>query len=264
MKKEKAKIIHNISELNLCDKFDRIYFGDEFCENKMPTLDDLKFLQKNVIDKNITVVFSYISQANFKKIPVLIKFISKNSLKFDEIVFNDWGVFYFIRENYPKLKLVLGRLLTKQKTDPFANDIILNKQGIVSSKQKVFVPKKIPGDTFEYFSQSLINSLIFQKFMLKNNILRIELDNLNWDMNIKLPKDIKTSVYFPYTKISTTRYCGQLNMLKNNCFKQCEKSNIILKKYRTKFNYIIKGNAVFFKNNKISNTILADRIVYND
>lgn len=264
MKIEKAKLIHNISELNLCDNFDRIYFGDEFCENKIPTLGDLKFLQKNIIDKKITVVFSYISQVNFKKILPLLKFIYKNNLTFDEVVFNDWGVFYFIRQHYPKLKLVLGRLLTKQKTDPFANDIILNKQEIVSSKQKVFVPKKISGDTFEYFSQSLVNSLIFQKFMIKNNILRVELDNLNWNMDVKLPKDIKISIYFPYIKISTTKYCGQLNMLKDNCSKQCEKSNIILKKYRTKFNYIIKGNAVFYKNIKISNTILADRIVYND
>jgi len=264
MKIEKAKLIHNISELNLCDKFDRIYFGDEFCENKMPNLGNLKFLEKNVVDKKITVVFPYITQSNLKKIQALIRFISENSLKFDEILFNDWGIFYFIRENYPKLKLVLGRLLTKQKTDPFANDIILNKQEMVSSKQKVFVPKKISGDTFEYFSQSLINSLIFQKFMIKNNIVRVELDNLNWDMNIKLPKDVKASIYFPYTKISTTRYCGQLNMLKNNCSKQCEKSNIVLKKYRTKFSYVIKGNVVFFRNTKVSNINLADRIVYND
>jgi hypothetical protein len=264
MKKEKAKLIHNISDLNLCDKFDRIYFGDEFCENKMPNLYNLKFLQRNIINKKITVVFPYITQSNFKKISGMVKFISKNGLKFDEIAFNDWGIFYFIRQHYPNLKLVLGRLLTKQKTDPFANDIILNQQEIVSSKQKVFVPKKISADTLEYFSQSLINSLTFQKFMVENNIIRVELDNLNWDMNIKLPKDIKISIYFPYIKISTTRYCGQLNMLKNNCSKQCEKSNIILKKYRTKFNYIIKGNAVFFKNTKISNAILADRIVYND
>lgn len=264
MKIEKAKLIHNISDLNLCDKFDRIYFGDEFCENKMPTLNNLKFLQKNISDKKITVIFPYVTQSNFKKILPLLKFISKNSLKFDEIVFNDWGIFYFIRQHYPKLKLVLGRLLTKQKTDPFANDIILNRQEIVSSKQKVFVPKKISAETFEYFSQSLINSLIFQKFMIKNNILRVELDNLNWDMNIKLPKNIKVSIYFPYIKISTTRYCGQLNMLKNNCSKQCEKSEVILKKYRTKFSYVIKGNAVFYKNIKISNTILTDRIVYND
>lgn len=264
MKKEKAKLIHNISELNLCDKFDRIYFGDEFCENKMPTLDNLNFLQKNISDKKITLVFPYITQSNFKKIPELMKFISKNGLKFDEIVFNDWGIFYFIRENYPKLKLVLGRLLTKQKTDPFANDIILNQQEIVSLKQKVFVPKKTSSDTSEYFSRTLINSAVLQRFMLKNNIVRVELDNLNWAMNIRLPKKIRVSVYFPYVKISTTRYCGQLNMLKNNCSRQCEKSVVTLKKYRTKFNYIIKGNAVFFKNMCMTNISFADRIVYND
>lgn len=264
MKIEKAKLIHNISKLNLCGKFDRIYFGDEFCENKMPSLKDLKFLQKNITGKKITVVFSYISQSNFKKILPLLKFIYEHNLTFDEVVFNDWGFFYFLRKHYPGIKLVLGRLLTKQKTDPFARDIILNKQKIVSSKQKVFVPKKISEDTFEYFSQSLINSLIFQKFMIKNNIIRVELDNLSWNMDIKLPKNIKTSVYFPYIKISTTKYCGQLNMIKNNCSKQCEKSDIILKKYRTKFNYIIKGNTVFYKNTKISNIDFADRVVYND
>lgn len=264
MKKEKAKIISSVSKIGLCSKFERIYFGDEFCQYKIPSLKDLNYLKRNSNGKKISLVFPYISEYYFHKIEKLLKFICANNAIFDEIVFNDWGFFYYIRKNYPALKLVMGRLLTKQKTDPFAKDIITNMQKPGALKQKVFIPKKVPKETLEYFGSIPVNSQIFHKFMIENNIVRIESDNLNWDMNVNLRKKIKISVYFPYVKISTTRYCGQLNMLKNNCIRQCEKSAVTLKKYRTKFNYIIKGNAVFFKNAKNSNMFFADRIVYND
>jgi len=264
MKKEKAKIINSVSQLDLCRGFERIYFGDEFCEYKMPSVEDLAVLKNKAHGKKITAVFPYIPQSSFKKIIKPLDFIAKNAQIFDEIVFNDWGFFYYIRENYPDLKLAIGRLLTKQKTDPFARDIILNRQKAASLKHKVFIPKKVPFETLDYFGQNAANSSIFHKFMKKNNIIRVELDALAWKSEIKLPPYIKSSIYYPYAKISTTRYCGQLNMVEKNCLKQCEKNIISLKKYRTKFSYIIKGNAIFFKNEKSAVKNQSDRIVYND
>jgi hypothetical protein len=200
----------------------------------------------------------------------MLRFINENSNIFCEIVFNDWGLFYFIRKNYSNIKLVLGRLLTKQKTDPFANYIVYSKQTISSSKSNIFVPKQISCETKEYFSQTLINSKIFQNFMIENNIVRVEIDNVNWNMKIKLPKQIRASIYYPYVKITTTRHCSFLNMINSNkCKKQCEKGNITLNKYRVAYNYVIRGNSVNYKNTNlpynqelVNNCI--DRIVLND
>ncbi len=106
--------------------------------------------------------------------------------------------------------------------------------------------------------------------MIKNNIVRVELDNVNWNMEIKLPKQIKASIYYPYVKVTTTRHCSFLNMINSNkCKKQCEKGNITLNKYRVSYNYVIKGNSVNYKNkilpnNKVLENNFIDRIVLND
>lgn len=269
MKIEKVKMINDTANLGACEGYERIYFGDEFCQLKMPEIKDLKFLISKSSVKKISVVLPYLTDKYFGRAKKLAAFISKNSFVFDEIVFNDWGFFYFIRKNYPEMKLALGRLLTKQKTDPFAAEIITNKQKITASRHNIFVPKKISAEAVEYFGETLVNSKIFQKFMVQNNISRIEIDNVNWDINVKLPNNIKASVYYPYVKISTTRFCGYLNMLGENCSKQCRKFSIELKKYRSQYHYIINGNAVVFRNDNLPETKqmqknCIDRIVFNE
>lgn len=265
MKIEKIKLVDNIKLIDKYKIYKRIYLGSEFCEKKLFTIQDLKIIVKKNYKQKVTLVFPYLTQPYLDKVKVMFKFIDLHKDIFDEIVFNDWGLFYFIRKNYTNIKLVLGRLLTKQKTDPFAYEIVYSKQRISSSKNNVFIPKQVAKTTKEYFSQTLINSKIFKKFMISNNIFRVELDNVNWKINIKLPKKIKVSIYYPYVKITTTRHCAYLNMLKQ-CEKQCEKKNVKLKKYRVPYEYIIRGNSVNYKNIDTTNikNINVDRIVINE
>ena len=113
MKKEKAKIISSDSKIGLCAKFERIYFGDEFCQYKILSLKDLNYLKRNSNGRKVTVVLPYIAESYFHKIEKLLKFINANNAIFDEIVFNDWGFFYYIRKNYPDLiRHVLADCLT--------------------------------------------------------------------------------------------------------------------------------------------------------
>ncbi len=270
MEPEKINFIDDIIFFDKYKRYKRVYFGSEFCEKKLFTLTDLKDIVSKKYKQKVTLVFPYLTQKYFDKVKCMASFINFHSDTFDEIVFNDWGLFYFIRKNYPDMKLVLGRLLTKQKTDPFFYNVISNKQGISFLQNNVFVPKKVTKETRRYFSQTLINSKIFQKFLVRNNIVRVELDNVNWEMEINLPKRIKASIYYPYVKITTTRFCNYLNMLKNkDCEKHCNKLTMELNKYRVPYNYVIRGNTVNYKNkilhnNKelIKNNI--DRIIINE
>lgn len=265
---EKIKFISNIKLLDKYKNKKHIYLGSEFCEKKLFTLKDLKNIVSKNTEQKITLVFPYLTQPYLDKIKKMLDFVNKNNNIFCEIVFNDWGLFYCIRKNYPNIKLVLGRLLTKQKTDPVAYDIVYSKQTVSSSQNNIFIPKQISQETKEYFAQTLINSKIFQKFMISNNIIRVELDNVNWKMYIKLPKKIRASVYYPYVKITTTRHCNFLNMF-DKCKKQCEIQQIKLNKYRVDYNYIIRGNSINYKNINIPDTKeleknCIDRIVLND
>ncbi len=267
---KKIRFTDNIKFLDKYAKFVHVYLGSEFCEKKLFTLKDLKTVIARKSKQKITLVFPYLTQNYLDKVKKMFDFINLNSDTFCEIVFNDWGLFYYIRKNYPDIKLVLGRLLTKQKTDPVVYDIVYLKQNILKSKNNIIIPKQIPRETKEYFAQTLINSEIFQQFMIKNNIIRVELDNVNWDTKIKLPKQIKASIYYPYVKVTTTRFCNFLNMTDGNkCKKQCKKHNIKLKKYIVDYNYVIKGNSLNYKNTnlpeyeKLKNNCI-DRIVFND
>lgn len=267
---EKIKFINNTNSINKYNKDKHIYLGSETCERKLFCLNDLKKIVLKNKKQKITLVFPYLTPQYFDKVKEMFSFINLHTDIFCEIVFNDWGLFYFIRKNYPDMKLCLGRLLHKQKTDPYFHDIINNKKQISYSKDNIFIPKKITKETKYYFSQFFANSKIFQKFMLENNIIRIEIDNVNWKINLKLPKTIKASIYFPYVHITTTRFCTYLNMLKNkDCKRHCEKFNVELTKYRIPYNYIIRGNAVNYKNTilptrkeLIKNNI--DRIIINE
>lgn len=266
MKKEKIKFVDDIKLLNKYKGEKHIYLGSEFCEKKLFDLNDLKNIVAKKNKKKITLVFPYLTQKYLDKVKDMFELISVNSNIFCEIVFNDWGLFYYIRNNYPDIKLVLGRLLTKQKTDPFAYSAVYSKQPVSSSKNNVFIAKQVAKETKEYFSQTLINSKIFQKFMIKNNIIRVELDNINWKININLPKQIKASIYYPYVKITTTRHCNFLNMLDNKiCQKHCKTSEIKLKKYKVSYEYIIKGNTVNYKNVDTANikNNYIDRVIIN-
>ncbi len=267
MRIEKIKLVNGALCAAESRKDRRIYFGDEFCQNKMPSVKDLRVLLKNGRGK-VTLVFPYITQSRFKDAAAALKFARENCSVFDEIVFNDWGMFFYIRENYPGAKLVLGRLLTKQKTDPFAEEIIANRQKAVF-KNNVFVPKKVSSSAAEYFGETFINSEIFHGFMSDNNIVRVELDNLAWNMKVRLPSGVKASLYYPYVKISTTRFCGYLNMSEKDCAKRCLREEIKLAKYRTSYDYVVKANAVFYKNRKLPPAKLlaancVDRIILND
>ena len=75
----------------------------EFCERLLPSPSQLKkalsFARENDLD--FTMVTPYVTNSGLKKVENLIILLSELNPD-SEIVFNDWGVFHFIKENdYP-------------------------------------------------------------------------------------------------------------------------------------------------------------------
>ena len=84
--------------------------------------------------------------------------------------------------------------------------------------------------------------------MVRNNITRYETDLVPWKNKLTVNKKINLSVYYPYVNISTTRYCGAINLDYNSkCNKICQKQKIVVGKNSFKFPYYIIGNAIFYK-----------------
>lgn len=261
------EIKENIKNIDI-KKVDRIYFGDSFCQNLIPEKQVLLETYKLISDNNVkfTLNTPYVTDEALKKVLTNIETLYKYNNNF-EVVFNDWGVFYEIKKTFPDIKLVLGRLLTKQRTDPNALKIITNTQ----EKKDNIIPKKVPKSLYKHFRGSIVNDKIFQGYLIENNIERVELEYLVWDMKIHLPKNISATVYYPYAHITTTRNCGILNMVYTKCNKMCRDIKI---EYPSDsdhpFSYIVIGNTVYYNvesivtKEKIKKYKSINRIVFND
>jgi hypothetical protein len=237
--------------------FTRIYFGQEFCERLLPQKTDLENIIAFSSDNNVplTLVTPYVTDKGLLKLEKLIAFFAQKMPK-AEIVFNDWGVFQFIQENFPELKPVLGRLLNKQKRGPRITNII----------------DQVPKETREYYTGASLDVSATAGFLKKKNIFRVEFDNLLQGLDMSgLDKEIKRSLYLPYLFISTTRFCltancdvGDTGVGVMPCHHECQKYTFNLNNPVMKQPLIRKGNTIFAINDNIPETVPkgeVDRIV---
>ena len=265
---EQAIFINRIEDYKA--GYDRIYFGNEFCQNLIPSLNLLKAVYRFSVEKKkgFTFVTPFVTEAGLNKLKILLQYL--NNCGPAEIVFNDWGVFFMALGQFKNLNLVAGRLLTKQRRDPRMLKILSNKQKIVTktegNKKTIIFPRQCPPELFEHYRASVVNVTHFQAFLSKNRVGRVELDNLFWEMNVKVKKGIGVSMYVPYGYITTTRMCSKLNNSYEPCGKKCKKYFIHRKHKSLPVPFYSIGNTVFYKLPRPTDEYLhglgIDRIVY--
>ena len=250
---EIAFITDTIKELNKLNNIDVLYFGNEFCQNKIPNLKQIEYCYDFCINKRIklVLVFPFITNTKVPVVNGLLNFLNSKKEK-NEVVFNDWGTFTLISQ-YKNLKPVLGRLLNKQRKDPVVQTIFENSQPKMkvitqNSKQVIVQSKQVPKSLINYFQHTYLDVPEVQNFMIKNNITRYETDLVPWQNKLNINKKISLSVYYPYVNISATRYCGAINLdYGSKCNKICKKQKIVVGKKTFDYPYYIIGNAIFYK-----------------
>jgi hypothetical protein len=239
---EKAVFISKTEQLNYVNKnFSRLYFGTEFCERLIQQESQLgkvlSFAKKNDLD--FTYVTPYATNLGLKIIEKNVLIISKE-LNNAEVVVNDWGVLKLICK-YP-VKPVLGRLLSKQKRDAR----ILNLIG------------KSPKLMIAHFKKSNLELPIYQDFLNKRGINRVEIDNVFQGTDLDFSSlGLKASIYYPYIYVTTTRRCliNSCDSISKRdiigiypCNKECQKYTIELKHTIMPKKIILKGNTQFLYN----------------
>jgi len=259
---ENALFISKIENLKfLKKKYSRLYFGNEFCERLIPNKEDISFVLEFIKRKKIelTLITPYVTDNGLNNLKNLFKLVIKENLS-NEIVINDWGVMRLLLNDYKeKFKLVLGRLLTKQKRGPRILHFINN----------------LPKEALNHFKSSNIIDPTMIHFLSKRNIGRVELDNPLQSIGMDFSKTkIKASMYYPYSYVTTTRMCltnscdkvterGRIGIFP--CGRECQNYYFILKQKEMPKKLILKGNTQFYKNStlpkKLEKTGI-DRIVY--
>jgi len=254
---ERALFISKKKNLKyLTADYQRVYFGNEFCERLLPGAETLSEIHREITDRGIrfTFVTPYVTDAGIKKIIQLLEGLPAET----EVVFNDWGVLRIIQQNFPNLHVVQGRLLTKIKRGP----------------RVVHFLDRLPPDAVQHLRSTNLGVPAYQQFLKKHNINRVELDNPLQGLCLKgVPEDLKLSLYIPFAYVSTTRFClvancdipekkGMIGVFP--CHQECQKYTFYLDNPVMTTLLIRKGNTLFFKNTKLPPDIKQtniDRIV---
>lgn len=219
----------------------------------MPSPSQLKkalyFAEENNVD--FTLVTPYVTNSGLKKVEKLILTLSELKPE-SEIVFNDWGVFHLLKElNYP-LQPILGRLLNKMKRGP----------------RIVNIQDRIPTTSREYFITPSLSIPAVQNFLLKNNIRRVEFDNLLQGLNLAgITPHLHLSLYLPFAYISTTRFCSmsaitddqEMKIGISECKKECQRYAFQLRNPVMTTPLIRKGNTIFFSNEQIPYELIKEK-----
>lgn len=251
---EQALQINELSELKLWHpQYTRLYFGNEFCNWRIPPLGEFEKIVEFVHAKNIalTMVTSYCNDSEIFQYRQIIEHIIQGCPE-PEIIINDWGMYRVCRDL--PLKMALGRLLVKQKRDPRIAEFI----GTFPAQAR----KRVRDIGL---NKSLLN------FLRQENIKRIELDNVSQGLDLTdINNGFNFSLHIPFVYITLSRYC-KFNMKRpgeglrfSSCInKRCATIEIFNKNIKSPI--FMRGNALFYKNYSLPEDIKhsrIDRIVY--
>lgn len=248
---EQAIYISAPSELSGIKKgyFSRVYYGAEFCESLIPGPGEIKEVLRLLKEQGLSLTFltPYSTDAGVRKLEKALLVLPEHT----EVAFNDFGVFKKIKEMRPgSLRPILGRMMVKYKRDPRITTLKTAKRFM------------------KYLMSSNINPRQFQRFLLANQIKRIEIENSFQGYNFKLNRDIRSSLYYPYVYISTAVRCVFKKILNlPDCNHDCKGRSIKSSVRGVPVEIITKGNTEFYFNDnlKVDNLLRrlnVDRVVF--
>ena len=252
---EKVLFIDNryysdIYNKDIFEPYDRIYLGNEFCDIQLPTEQQLNQI-RTASSLPITLIFPILSEISFKNATDCIDFAIRSNIGVDEIVFNDWGLYHFLNSKNIALKLVAGRMISKNKRDPRISDFDLN---ILLTEEGM---KALAAPIQEHYIE------YYKKF----NIDRIEIDitcaSLMRDVN-----DVSITIWDTWNILAVGRICPFVNNWKSYrvatvCNKECKNKSFFYTLNNKNQSSIVMqyGNAILYKSSK-SIPPNCDRVVF--
>lgn len=224
--------IKNIGDLEFwTKKFKRIYFGNEFCPNLIPTPSELKIAMDFATKRNLG--FSLLTcQVNDVFLEKTIRNLSLLR-KGDELIINDWGLLSVVSKRFKNLLpyCVFGKFITN-------NINLIRKDSRGFLKQYGF-----SGETLKRVELD-INTAIERRLLDRSGAG-------------KMFRNFKVSLYYPYscfaaTRLCPTAYCDSLIKPKNYrsefwCNRECQRYTFLAKHPTQKTRLILKGNAWFLE-----------------
>ncbi|MBN2484025.1 MAG: hypothetical protein JXD21_07495 [Candidatus Omnitrophica bacterium] len=177
------------------ENFHRIYYGAEFCEYLLPRWEEIEKALDfcNEQKKTFSFLTPIVSAYGIDVLIPIFKRLNTYSTTHNrkvEVIVNDLGILSLLKE-YSSLGKVIGRLLSKQRTDPR-----------IVRYQDDFTESQLDTLSHSQFSKSFCAAL------KEYNIIRIELDNpFQGIADSFIQNGLGVSLYYPLVSIATTRLC---------------------------------------------------------
>ncbi len=214
---EKAINFKDINALKRIDLniIDRFYFGEEFCERLLPSVNSLKKVieKARCLNKRVSLLTPPSTERALGKVRLLINLLRVE----DEVIINDYGILNMVNKEF-KNPIVIGRILGRN---------ILNNLVLAGKRQELIK---------EYLS------------LLSPKIKRIEVDYFNIDkVNIFLTKIVNFSFYKGPFFWALTRRCA-FNMNSRTldkfayCDKECLKYKAVIRNKAVDKKFLLEGN----------------------
>lgn len=200
----------------------RVYFGNEFCEKRLPGLKELKevFDFCEDVGVSLTLLTPGVTDPGIARLRRLLDWLAGRGRPC-EVVVNDFGVLNVMSEYYPGLTPVWGRLMSNMKTMPrFARQWPgvegVNNPGYFPASTLDLSPHQI------YALQSSSFSVgIYRVFLKSKGIGRVELNPLPQGMRLPGKRSsMGVSLHYPWVYVTSSRMCemGSMNLEKKEKF----------------------------------------------
>ena len=231
----------------------RVYIGHETCETRLPSYSVLKPMLKLLNERGIrlTLLTPFLTDEGLGTTKKLIEIIEKEAQEL-EVATSDWGLLHWLSINRVAKPLV-GRLLTRQKTDPRLSLFSLGDE----LKLHISRLSLLKSETITFFNQHGIN-----RFEISSALSEYQLPNDG--MN-------RFSLHVPYIPVTVMRWCIGQNLDFNFPDQDCSVSSCqgTFQAWEAKpgnHNYFRIDNALFYLQDRepdFGKHVSIDRIVIN-
>lgn len=199
--------IKELEELEkISPNYKYIYFGNEFCEKKIPSVEEiiriLEYCNKN--NKTLVLLTPPLTNKGVEVLKGIIREVPKGN-NF-EITINDFGILETLK-NIPNIRINCGRTLIRMKKGPEIMTGILNEPP-------------------EHFKDNSLSNPDFREIIKGLGIKRFEVDLP--PQGINLPKKEDITLYLGNSSVSLTRRCiypkcdtEEYDYKIGNCKKEC-------------------------------------------
>lgn len=226
----------------------RVYFGNEFCEHRIPPEGEfeMSLAEVRALDLPFTFVTPPVADAGLERLAGCLARLEA-LLPGSEVVVGDWGTARLLRERFPALRPVLGRLLVKFLRDPRLTPRFLFPDS--------------PPAPLTAMQQCSLTLPGFLEVLGELGVDRVEIDNLFQGMAVDFPAlGLRSALHIPFGYVTRGRICliGNQQMAPERkfgalspCRRECLEVEVRLRDRNRRpdggvYDYMQRGNTIFY------------------